>query len=300
MPVVGFLFATSQAERPEITIAIRKGLAEIGYIEGQNVAFEYRTAEAQYDRLPALAAELVRRRVSVILTGASAPAALAAKAATTTIPIVFAVGNDPVKLGLVASLNRPGGNATGMSYFTQELGAKRLGLLRGMAPEAALIAVLTNQSNPGAEAGIADLQETARMIGQQIEILHASNSREINAAFATLVQKKSQALLVNPDAVFTARRVQIVTLATRHGIPAMFSSREFTDIGGLMSYGTNLSDVYRQVGAYAGRILKGTKPADLPVVQPTSFDFVINLQTALALGLDVPPNLSAQADEVIE
>jgi ABC-type uncharacterized transport system substrate-binding protein len=300
MPVIGFFHLGSPQGRTQRLAAFRQGLGESGYIEGQNVTIEYRWAEDRYDRLPALAADLVQRQVAVIATPLATPAALAAKAATSTIPIVFAVGDDPVKLGLVASLNRPGGNATGVNYFVAALGPKRLGLLHELLPRAGLIAVLLNPNNPAASSATAELRAAAAAVAHPIEIFHGSNSDEINRAFTELVQRKADGLLVMPDVGFTSRMIQIITLATRHSIPAVFQSREWAEAGGLMSYGVNATDTYRQVGVYTGRILRGAKPADLPVEQSTKFEFVINLQTAKAFGLDVPSNLSARADEVIE
>jgi putative ABC transport system substrate-binding protein len=262
---------------------------------------EYHWSGGQYDRLPTLMADLVGRRVAVIATPGSTPAASAAKAATTTIPIVFAVGEDPVKLGLVSSLARPGGNATGTNVFLWEIAAKRLGLLHELVPRAVRVAVLINPANvPSAEATLRDLPEAARAIGLQIQILNASTSGEIEAAFATLVRDRADVLFVAADSFFISRRIQFATLAARHGIPAACSTREEVEAGGLMSYGTDISDMWRQVGLYAGQVLKGAKPADLPVVQSTKFEFVINLVTARALGLEVPPALLARADEVIE
>jgi ABC-type uncharacterized transport system substrate-binding protein len=300
MPVVGFLHLGSPQARTQRLAAFRQGLGESGYIEGQNVIIEYRWAEERYDRLPALAADLVQRQVAVIATPLTTPAALAAKAATSTIPIVFGVGDDPVKLGLVASLNRPGGNATGINYFTWALAPKRLGLLHELLPQARLIAVLSNPNSPVADTAIAEVRAAAAAIRQPIEIFHAHNSDQINRAFADLVQKRADGLLVMADVLFSSRYIQIVTLATRHRIPAMFQSREWAEAGGLMSYGVNVPDTYRQVGVYTGRILRGAKPADLPVEQSTKFEFVINLQTARLPGLEVPPTLLARADEVIE
>jgi putative ABC transport system substrate-binding protein len=281
--------------------AFRKGLSETGYVEGQNVTVEYHWFGGQYDRLPTLMADLVRRRVAVIATPGGTLAASAAKAATMTIPIVFGVGEDPVKLGLVSSLARPGGNATGMNIFIWEVAAKRLGLLRELAPRISRVAVLINPGNvPSAEATLRDLPEAARVIGLQIQMLNASTSREIEAAFAAMVRDRADALFVAADTFLISRRVQFATLATRHGIPAAYSTREEVEAGGLMSYGTAIPDMWRHVGAYAGQVLKGAKPADLPVVQATKFEFAINLVTARALGLDVPPTLLARADEVIE
>src|SRR5262245_48170013 len=299
MPVVGFVGGGSLD--PRRAAAFRKGLNEAGYLEGQNVTVEYHFVEGQYERLPALMADLVHRRVAVIATPGSNPAALAAKAATTTIPIVFGVGEDPVKLGLVASLARPGGNATGINFFAQEVTAKRVELLHELVPKAARMAVLVNPANiPTAEAALREVPEAARAIGLQIQILNASTSREIEAAFAALVHDRADALFVAADGFFNSRRVQLAIMAARHVIPATYSSREYVEAGGLMNYGTNLPDAYRQVGVYTGRILKSAKPADLPVLQSSKFELVINAQTARTLGLTVPPSLLARADEVIE
>ena len=301
MPVVGFIRDGTAEANARYVAAFRKGLNEAGYVEGQNVAVEYHWFSGQYDRLPMLMADLVRRRVAVIATPGSTPAASAAKAATTTIPIVFGVGEDPVGLGLVASFGRPGGNATGINIFVNELVAKRLGLLHELAPRAVRVAVLINPGNvPSAEATLRDLPEAARAIGLQIQILNASTSREIEAAFDTLVRDRADALIVAPETFFISRRVQFVTLAMRHGIPSSHSTREEVEAGGLMSYGTDIPDMWRQVGVYAGQVLNGAKPAELPVVQPTKFEFVINLKAARALGLDLSPILLARADEVIE
>jgi len=301
VPVIGLVNAGSPETSASRVAAFRKGLSETGYVEGQNVAVEYHWFSGQYDRLPMLMADLVRRRVAVIATPGSTPAASAAKAATTTIPIVFGVGEDPVGLGLVASFGRPGGNATGINIFVNELVAKRLGLLHELVPKAVRVAVLVNPANaPSAETTLRDLPEAARAIGLQMQVLNASTSREIEAAFATLVRERADALFVAPDAFFISRRVQFVTLAARYGIPTAHNAREEVEAGGLMSYGTDNLDMWRQVGLYAGQVLKGAKPADLPVVQSTKFEFVINLVTARALGLEVPPALLARADEVIE
>jgi ABC-type uncharacterized transport system substrate-binding protein len=301
VPVVALVNAGSldmSANRPA---AFRRGLSETGYVEGQNVTVEYHWFSGQYDRLPALMADLVRRRVAVIATPGGTLAAVVAKAATTTIPIVFGVGEDPVKLGLVSSLARPGGNATGINLFLQEITAKRLGLLHELVPKAARIAVLINPANtPSAEAALRDIPEAARAMGLQIQVLNASTSREIEAAFATLVRDRADALFVAPDTFFISRRVQFTTLAARHGIPAAYSTREEVEAGGLMSYGTDTPDMWRHVGAYTGQVLKGAKPADLPVLQPIKFEFVINLKTARALGLEVPNSIQLLADGVIE
>jgi putative tryptophan/tyrosine transport system substrate-binding protein len=299
MPVVGF--ANAGSSDPPLAAAFRKGLNEAGYVEGQNVTVEYHWLEGQFDRLPALMADLVRRRVAVIATPAGNYAAQAAKAATTTTPIVFGVAEDPVKLGLVASLARPGGNLTGINFLGVELNAKRLALLHELVPKAVRIAMLVNPANvPVTETTLRDIPDAARAMGLQIQILNASTRSEIEAAFATLVRDRAEALYVAGDAFFTSRRVQFATLAASYRIPASYPSRQAVEAGGLMAYDTDRVDMYRHVGAYTGQILKGAKPADLPVLQSTKFDFVINLQTARALGLDVPPTLLARADEVIE
>ena len=301
MPVIGFLAPGSLDAYPLYLAAFRKGLNEFGFVEGQNVAIEYRWAEGQYDRLPALAADLVRRRVAVIAVPGSPPGALAAKAATSTLPIVFSVGEDPVKLGLVSSLGRPEGNATGVNFFTGELGAKRLALLHELVPGAARLAVLVNPSDPiRTEAVLREVQAAAGALGLQIQVFNARTSREIDAAFAMLAHERVDAVFVGPDPFFNTRRVQLANLAARYLMPATYAVREYADAGGLMSYGTSLADMFRQVGAYTARILKGAKPSDLPVVQSTKFEFVINLQTARLLGIDVPATLLARADEVIE
>jgi putative tryptophan/tyrosine transport system substrate-binding protein len=300
-PTIGFLHSASVAAFADLVAAFRKGLSEVGFIEGQNVTIEYRWGEGHNERLPTLAAELVRRRVDVIVTPVSTAATLAAKAATATIPIVFVIGADPVKIGLVASLNRPGGNATGMSDIGVELGAKRLALLHELLPGAARFAVLVNPDNPFiTEPFVTGLQTAALAIGRQIEVASASTNSEIDTAFATLVQKRADAFLISPDALFVTRRVQLITLAARHALPALYHRREFAGGGGLMSYGSDLADQFRQTGIYTGRILKGEKPAEMPVQLPTKFELVVNLQTAKTLGIEVPATLLARADEVIE
>jgi putative ABC transport system substrate-binding protein len=301
MPVIGVLTPTSFDNNADRLRAFRSGLAEQGYVEGQNAAIEFRSADGRLDRLPALAADLVRRHVTVIAVPGSAPAALAAKAATTTIPIAFGVPEDPVKLGLVASLPRPGGNATGINFFIAEVDAKRLGLLHELAPAIARVAVLVNPANVGREQSTrAELEPAARVLGLQFQFHNASTSQEIDTSYAMLMRERPDALFVAADAFFTSRRVQLISLAARHALPAVYPSREFVESGGLMSYGTSIMDMYRQVGAYCGRILKGEKPADLPVVQTNKFELAINAQTARMLGLVVPPSLLAIADEVIE
>ena len=292
---------TSPDTNADALRAFRQGLKDTGYVEGENVAIVYRWAENQIDRLPELAAELARRQVAVIATTGSASAAFAAKAATTTIPIVFTVAEDPVRLGLVASLARPGGNATGMNFFLGELTAKRLELLRELVPTATRVAVLVNPAGAtNTETTLRDVEPAARAMGLHIQVLEASTSREINAAFASLGRERPDALFVGPDIFFLSRRLQLAHLATRHAIPATYSARLYAEAGGLMSYGTNINDAFRQNGVYTGRILNGDKPAELPVVQSTKFELVINLSTAKALGLNVPPTLLARADEVIE
>jgi putative ABC transport system substrate-binding protein len=298
LPVIGLLHSASSDETTDQLRGFRLGLKETGYVEGENVAIVYRFAEDRIDRLPELAAELVHRRVAVIAT-AGHDSAFAAKAATTTIPILFIAGTDPVELGLVASLARPGGNATGINFLGAELTAKRLELLREMVPGAARVAVLVNPASPATRT-LREVEAAARAMGLQLQVLNASTSREIDAAFATLVRERPDALFVPPSPFFTDRRVQLTQLAARHAIPATYSGRHYAHAGGLMSYGANLTDAFRQIGAYAGRILKGAKPADLPVVQSSKFELVINAQTARMLGLEVPPMLLARADEVIE
>jgi ABC-type uncharacterized transport system substrate-binding protein len=300
MPVVGILSPLSPAASGPVLDAFRRGLAENGYVEHQNVAIEYRLSEGRLDRHAEMAADLVRRQVSVIVAAGTA-AARAAKATIQTIPIVFGVSDDPVKLGLVASLSRPGGNATGVNFFNTEVNAKRLGLLRELVPTATRVAVLVNPANTANTSSLlADVESAARALGLQVQIFNASTSQEIDAAFAALVRERPDALFLAPDGLFSARRVQLISLAARHALPASYSLREYVEAGGLMSYGTNFADTYRQLGVYAGRILKGATPADLPVAQATKFELVINLQTGKLLGLEIPPTLLARADEVIE
>jgi len=300
MPVIGFITFGSSDANAGWAAAFRQGLSEIGYVEGQNVTTEYHWLEGRYDLLPALVADLVHHRVAVIATPATA-AALAAKAATNTVPIIFGVGEDPVKLGLVASLARPGGNATGINYFLQEVVAKRFEILLELQPKPVRIAVLLNPANAAvAETTLRDAQEAARAIALPIYILNESTNREIDAAFAALASERADALLVSADNYFNSRRVQLAVLAARYRIPVILPQREFVEAGGLMSYGTDIADSVRQVGIYTGKILKGAKPADLPVVQSTKFEFVINLQTARSLGIDVPATLLSRTDKVIE
>ena len=299
MPVIGVLGSTSADGLADILPGFRQGLKNSGYIEGQNVAIEYRWADNQIDRLPALASELVRRQVVVIAAIGHDPA-FAAKAATTTIPIVFLAGEDPVRLGLVTSLARPGGNATGINFFVSELTAKRLELLHELVPGAARVAVLVHPASALTAAISKDAETAGRAMRVQTQVLNASTSREIDAAFASFVREQPDALLVAPGPFFTSRRVQLVQLAARHAVPAIYAGRQYADIGGLIGYGPNLTDSYRQVGIYVGRILRGDKPAELPVVQSTKFELVINAQTARMLGLTVPQTLLATADEVIE
>ena len=301
MPVIGFLDPRSPDGMSGRLSAFRQGLKETGYVEGENVAIEYRWAENQMDRLPALAAELVRRRVAVIATPGGAASAFAAKAATTAIPIVFVVGEDPVRLGLVASLARPVGNLTGINFFSTELTAKRLELLRELVPGAARVAVLVNPANAtNTETTLRDVEAAASSIGLQIQVIRARTSGEITAAFASFMRERPDAIFVGVDPFFNSRRVQMVHLSSYHRVPAAYGNRDFAEVGGLMSYAANIADAYRQAGLYAGRILKGAKPADLPVVQSSKFELVINAETARMLGLTVPPSLLAIADEVIE
>ena len=299
VPVVGFLNSGTPAGLAQLTAAFRQGLNEAGYVEGRNVAIEYRWAEGQYDRLPALVGDLVSRQVTV-MAATTTPAALAAKRATSSIPIVFAMGADPIAIGMVDSLSRPSGNVTGINNYMSDLGAKRLELVRELLPGAAVIGMLVNPNFPDAESQAKDMKEAARKFGQQVDVVNANSESDFNPAFATLVQLRARALVVTIDPFFLSRREQLVALAARHKIPAIYFAPEFVSAGGLMSYASNIADGYRQAGIYVGRILKGAKPGDLPVVQPTKFDLIINLKTAKALGLTVPDKLLALADEVIE
>jgi putative ABC transport system substrate-binding protein len=299
MPVIGLLYGASPDPVAHRLRAFRQGLKDSGYVEGENVAIEYRWAENQFDRLPEMVADLIRRQVTVI-AALNTVAAVAAKAASATIPIVFIAQEDPVRLGLVASLARPGGNLTGVNFFNSELTAKRLALLHELVPTANRVGVLVNPADVLTETTLRDVQPAARAIGLQIQVVNASTSGEIDAAFAAFVREQVDALFVGPGGLFSSRRVHIANQAMRQGIPATYTQREFPEIGGLMSYGTNLADSWRQIGVYAGRVLKGAKPADLPVVQSTKLELVINAQTARLLGLTIPPGLLAIADEVIE
>jgi putative tryptophan/tyrosine transport system substrate-binding protein len=301
MPLIGFVSGRSPEDAARPSVPFRKGLAEAGFVEGQNVSVDYHWLGGQYDRVQEVMANLIRRRVAVIVTQGGNPAALAAKAATTTVPIVFALAVDPVQVGLVASLARPGGNVTGINYLNTELIAKRLGLLRDVVPKATRIAVLVNPANPTiTEATQRDIAEAAHSFGLQARVLRASTSREIEAAFATLTNEPADALFVANDAFFSSRRVQFAIQATRYAMPVAYSNRDFVEAGGLMSYGTDLADAWHQLGIYAGRILKGAKPADLPVIQSSKFELVINLAAARTLGLTVPGDVLSIADEVIE
>ena len=301
MPLIGFLHPGSPETDISRLAAFRQGLGEAGFGDGRNVEIEFRWAHGDNSRLPELAADLVRRQVAVIVTVAGTAAALAAKAATTTIPIVFSAGTDPVEAGIVASLSRPGGNITGVNFMSSELGAKRLGVLQELVPRATRIGLLVNRTNPvSAESVIKDVERAASATARKIEVFDASTSREIDTAFAALVKNQAEGLVIGADPFFTERRVQITTLATRHLLPTIYFIRAFVEIGGLVSYGASDFARYREVGIYTGRILRGEKPADLPVVQPTKFELVINMPTANAIGITVPPSLPAQADEVIE
>jgi putative ABC transport system substrate-binding protein len=300
IPVIGWLFGVSSEAGQPTLAAFRKALGEAGFVEGRNVKFDYRWADGQYDRLPAMVADLVARAVALIVTGGGEPAAFAAKAATSTIPIVMVCGSDPVKEGLVASLNRPGGNITGATVFSYEMESKRLGLLHEAAPAAKTIAVLFNPANPAVELQLRDVREAAPRIGIDIITFSASTEDEFEGVFATMAQQRAGGLLVGADPFFNSRRAHLIALAAQHRLPSIYEWRQFAVDGGLMSYGTVLTDAYSQAGNYAGRILSGEKPGDLPVVQPTNFQFVINLKTAKALKLEISPTLSARADEVIE
>jgi putative tryptophan/tyrosine transport system substrate-binding protein len=300
MPVIGFLSVRSRDQSANLMAGFHQGLKEVGYVEGQNLAIEYRWAEGQYDRLPSLARDLVGRRVAVIVAAGGDTSALAAKAVTSTIPIVFTSGGDPIASGLVASFNRPGGNATGVAILTSQVVTKRLELLVNLVPTAKVVGALVNPNSPNAISDQRDADSAARVLKRQLFAVNARTERDFEAAFATLAQQRIGALLVFPDAVFVERRDELVALATRYAIPAIYYFREFADAGGLLSYGLHFADAFRQVGVYTGRILKGEKAADLPVVQPTKLEFVINLKVAKALGLSIPETLLATADEVIE
>ena len=300
MPVVGFLGTTTPDDFADRVAAFREGLKEVGYVEGQNVVIEYRWPEGHYDRLPTLASDLVRRQVAVIAAVGGEPSALAAKAATTTIPIVFSIGGDPIRVGLVSNLNRPGGNITGVNFFQSDIGAKRLGLIHELLPKATVIGFLVNPTFSDAEDEIRDANEAAVRLGLQTHTVEARTVDEFDNAFATLAQQKVEAIFLANDAFFFRERGRLIALAARYGMPAVYNWREFAVDGGLMSYSPSLTQGYRQVGIYSGRILKGEKPANLPVQQPTKFEFVINLKTAKALGLTFPSGLIAIADDVIE
>jgi putative ABC transport system substrate-binding protein len=300
IPVIGFLHSGSPKPYADRMAAFRQGLSDTGFVEGKTVVIEYRWAEGDYDRLPALASDLVRREVSVIVAGGGVTSAPAAKAATTTIPIVFATGVDPVATGLITNFARPEGNVTGVAWLSSALGAKRLGLLNEIAPTAAVVALLVNPSNPSADSVVNDVQAAGRTLQRQIQVVGARNESEIYAAFETLAHQRINALMVEPDPLFTSKSIQIATLGTRLGIAAIYPSREYAEAGGIISYGANVSDEYRKAGVYTGRILRGARPADLPIQQPTKFELVVNLKTAKALGLTVPASLLLLADEVIE
>jgi putative tryptophan/tyrosine transport system substrate-binding protein len=300
MPVVGFLSSLSQFESSNLVAAFRRGLSETGFIEGQNIAVDYRWADGRYERLPAMAADLISRRVALLVSTGGHPPLLAAKAAATTVPIVFSTGVDPVKTGIIASFSRPGANLTGVHVLTTGLEAKRFGLLQELAPTSAAIAVLANPSNPNTQTQLNDVHDAARAVARPLHVLHASAERDLETAFATIGRLKPGALLIASDPWLSTRRSQLIELSARYAIPTMYQWRESADAGGLMSYGTNLADAYRHVGVYAGRVLKGANPSDLPVLQPTKFELVINLKTARSLGVQIPPGVLAIADEVIE
>ena len=300
IPVIGFLSSLTQFESSHLVAAFRRGLSENGFVDGQSVAIDYRWADGRYDRLPGLARELVARGVAVFVSTGGHPTLHAAKAATSTVPIVFATGVDPVKSGIIASFNRPGGNITGTYIITTGLEAKRFGLLQELVPASAAIALLTNSSNPNAPTQVKDVQDAARVVGRPVHVFYAATEHELEAAFAAIGQVKPAALMIASDPWLSTRRERLVALAGRYPIPTMYQWREFAEVGGLMSYGTNLADAYRQVGVYVARILKGASPAELPVLQPTKFELVINLKTAKALNVQIPPGVLAIADEVIE
>jgi putative ABC transport system substrate-binding protein len=299
-PVIGILNSGSPDASVNLMNSLRRGLAETGYVEGRNFTISYRWSHGRYDVMPALAAELVRERVAVIVAGGTAVSALAAKAATTTIPIVFTSGDDPVKIGLVPNLNRPGGNLTGVHFFLTELSSKKLGLLRDLVPQVAVIGLFLNLSSQNAQTQLADVQAAAQALGLRVEVVNASNEQEIDRAFATLAEKRIGAVVVSSDPFYFTRRGQLIGLATRHAVPAVYPFRTYVADGGLMSYGTSITDAYREAGIYVGRVLKGEKPADLPVVQSTKFELVVNLKTAKALGLSFPSGLLSIVDEAIE
>ena len=299
-PTIGFLVSVGREGYAQSIEEVRKGMLDAGVVENRNAMIAYRYADEQYDRLPALAADLVQRKVSVIFSTGSIVSPLAAKAATTAIPIVFAVGSDPVKYGLVASLNRPGGNVTGVTFYNSALGPKRLELLREMLPKASVIAMLVNPRNPSAEADALQMQEAGQAVGLRVFVMNASREQDFDAVFAAIRERRAEALIVNNDSLFQSRYRELIELAARHAVPAVWTAARYPRAGGLIGYGTNTWELYRQAGVYVGRVFKGEKPADLPVLQPTRFELAINLKTAKALGLEIPPTLIARADEVIE
>jgi putative ABC transport system substrate-binding protein len=300
MPVIGFLSSNSADRLPQFTAAFHEGLSAAGFVDGKNVAIEYRWADSHLERVPALALDLIRRRVNVLFTSGGDIPTLVAKGATATIPIVFVTGSDPIAMGFVASLNQPGGNVTGATFVTSELGPKRVELLHELLPKAGVVGLLLNPNIPNAEPDTADAQAAARSLGLQTHVLRASSEQEIDTAFSTLVELKTDALLLIPDPYFQSQRNRFAQLAARYSMPTIYYSREYVAAGGLVSYGANFTGAFRQAGNYVGRILRGARPADLPVVQPTKFDLALNLKTAKALGVAVPPSLLARADEVIE